>query len=403
MHVAYLINQYPGISHTFIRREIQALERHGVKVSRFAARLSKQGIVSEEDKAEAALTRYIVGAGAFALMRAIAASLLKRPGQSLAALALAVRLGWRSDAGLLRHIIYYGEALALAAWLRAASLSHVHAHFGTNSAAVALLAARINGAGYSMTVHGPEEFDKADGIALAEKVKRARFVVAVSSYGVSQLRRLVPPEYWERIKIVRCGVEKDFCSGESRPMANRPRFVSVGRLAEQKGQATLIEAIAILKGERRDFSVSIIGDGELRGALEKAARERGVADCVSFDGWRTPADVRAALESARALVLPSYAEGLPVTIMEAFCLGRPVISTWVAGIPELVIPAENGWLAPAGDAAALARAMAEALDAPEDDLLAKGRAGKARVAAMHDIDVIAVELKSLFARCAEVR
>lgn len=402
MHVAYLVNQYPGISHTFVRREIQALERQGVKVSRFAARAAKHGVISDEDKAEAALTRHIVGADPMLLLRAVADSLLAAPLRSIEAFFLACRLGWRSEAGLLRHFIYYGEGLVLAAWMRAAHLAHVHAHFGTNSATVALLAAHVNASGFSMTVHGPEEFDKPGLIGLAEKIRRSRFTAAVSNFGVSQLRRLVAPEHWDRIRIVRCGVEQDFCAGSGAHPA-RSRFVAIGRLSEQKGHATLIEAVAILKAERREVTVTIVGDGELRGALERDARARGVADRVILAGWKTPAEVRAEIEGSRALVLPSYAEGLPVSIMESFCLLRPVISTWVAGIPELVIPGENGWLTPAADARALAAAMTAALDAPDDDILAKGRAGKRRAAALHDIDAIAADLKNLFAEALEVR
>lgn len=399
MQVAYFVNQYPGISHTFVRREIQALERQGVAVRRFAARPSKQTVIADEDKAEAALTRYIVSAKKSVLLRAAIASLASAPGRSLAALGDAFKLGSCSEAGLLRHFIYYAEALALAAWLRDGDLRHVHAHFGTNSATVAMLAAQIAGVGFSMTVHGPEEFDKAGLIGLAEKIRACRFAVAVSSFGASQLRRLVPPAYWERIKVVRCGIEKAFYEGGCAPPPPRDHFVCVGRLSEQKGQITLIEAAGLLKAEGRAFTVSFIGDGEMRSALEEAARAQGVEDHVRFEGWRTPAEVRAAIEGARALVMPSYAEGLPVTIMEAFCLARPVISTYIAGIPELVIPGENGWLAPASDARALAAAMAEALDAPDADILAMGAAGKARVAALHDIDAIAGRLKALFEGC----
>jgi len=396
MHVAYLVNQYPGISHTFVRREIAALERAGVSVARFAARPSKQPIIADEDKAEAALTRYIVTAGKISLAADILRSLFSAPGRSLSALAEALRMGARSEAGLFRHLIYWAEAMALASWLREGGLAHIHAHFGTNSATLAMLAAPIAGAGYSFTVHGPEEFDKPGLISLAEKIKEARFVCAVSSYGASQLRRLVAPDLWERIKVVRCGIEKSYSARPSASFEPAPRFVSVGRLSEQKGQMTLIEAAARLKGEGRDFVVTLVGDGDMRGALERAAARLDVRDRIIFAGWKTPAGVRAEIEGARVFVLPSYAEGLPVSIMEAFSLARPVIATYVAGIPELVVPGENGWLAPAGDAGALAAAMGAALDAPDEAILAMGRAGAARVARDHDIDTIADQLKTLF-------
>lgn len=397
MKVAYLVNQYPGISHTFVRREIAALERAGLTVRRYAVRPSRQAVIADEDKAEASRTRYILRTPIMQLAGDILASIAAAPISSARAFALAVKLGWRSEAGLARHLVYFAEAAALACWMRREGLAHVHAHFGTNSASVAMLAARIGGAGFSMTVHGPEEFDKPGLIGLPEKIRASRFTAGVSCFGMSQLRRLVGPECWERIKIVRCGVEKTFYEGRETRAPSADQFVCVGRLCEQKGQLTLVEAAALLKERGRRFAITLVGDGEMRGAIEAAIARRGVADRVRIGGWRTPDEVRASIEGARALILPSYAEGLPVSIMEAFSLARPVISTYIAGIPELVIPGENGWLVPAGDAEALANAIAAALDAPDADIRAKGEAGRARVAAQHDIDAIARELKALFA------
>lgn len=400
MTIAYLINQYPGISHTFIRREIEALERRGRGVSRFAIRSSVHGLIAAEDRREAEKTRRIVGARPIALAGAILKSALARPGAALAAFCDAARMGVSSDAGLFRHFLYFGEAMALATWLRAGAIGHIHAHFGTNSATVAMLAARINGAAFSMTVHGPEEFDRALKIALAEKIRRAAFVAAVSSYGRSQLRRLVEPDHWEKIVIVPCGVDKSFHAGDPKPVRAANRFVAVARLSEQKGIPTLIEAAATLKRDGRSFHLTIIGDGELRGALE-AAIARGDLDAeVTLAGWKTPGEVRAAIEDAGVFVLPSYAEGLPVSIMEAMSLARSVISTYVAGIPELVIPGETGWLTPASDAEALSNVMAEAMATAPAALDAMGQKGRARVLARHDSDAAAAILSDAFDRFA---
>ncbi|HBS35805.1 MAG TPA: colanic acid biosynthesis glycosyltransferase WcaL [Parvularcula sp.] len=401
MTLAYLINQYPGISHTFIRREIEALERRGIAVARYAIRSSAHGLIATEDLREAEETRRIVGAAPAALAGAILNSALVRPGAVIAALADAIRQGAGSDAGVFRHLLYFAEAMALATWLRADAIGHIHAHFGTNSATVAMLAARINGGAFSMTVHGPEEFDRALTIALAEKIRRAAFVAAVSSYGRSQLRRLVEPEHWEKIVIVPCGVDKAFYSGALRPVCAANRFVAVARLSEQKGVPTLIEAAARLKRDGRSFSVTIIGDGELRGALEASIARAGLQSEIRLAGWKTPDEVRAAIEDAGVFVLPSYAEGLPVSIMEAMSLARPVISTYVAGIPELVVPNETGWLTPASDAEALAGAMAEAMDKGPAMLDAMGRRGRARVLARHDSDAAAAVLAAAFDRFAE--
>lgn len=398
MTIAYLINQYPGISHTFIRREIEALERRGVSIARFAIRSSAHAVIAAEDKREAEKTRRIVGAGAAALAGAIFQSALTRPAASLGALFGAARMGSASDAGLFRHLLYCAEALTLASWLRAGTAGHIHAHFGTNSATVAMLAAQVNGGSFSMTVHGPEEFDRAPKIALAEKIRRASFVAAVSHYGRSQLRRLVEPEHWDKIVIVPCGVDGAFYEGEPAPIQQSNRFIAVARLSEQKGIPTLIEAAAALKREGRAFHLAIIGDGEMRGAIEASIAREGLQSFVTLAGWKTPGDVRAAIEDAAVFVLPSYAEGLPVSIMEAMSLARPVISTYVAGIPELVIPGETGWLAPASDARALAGAMNDAMARPPADLGAMGRRARARVLARHDSDAAAAVLDEAFDR-----
>ncbi len=396
MRIAYLVNQYPAISHTFIRREIQALERQGVDIARYSVRRPRSGVISAEDRAEEERTRYILGAGPVALAVAALRSGLRLPLKSLSALASALRLGSRSEAGLLRHLFYWGEAMALADWLNREGLAHIHAHFGTNSAMVALLASRINGGGFSLTAHGPEEFDKAELIALPEKLRAARFSAAISNFGASQLRRLVSSDYWDRIKIVRCGVDRGFYENRATPVPDEKRFVAIGRLAAQKGWMSLVEAAAALKTEGREFTVTLVGDGELRGEIERGLLRLDVADRFELRGWLTPDEVRTEIARSRALVLPSYAEGLPVSIMEAFALERPVISTFVAGIPELVTPGESGWLTPAGDAGALAAAMREALDAAPAELERMGCAGKRRVIADHDIDRIASGLKALF-------
>jgi glycosyltransferase involved in cell wall biosynthesis len=266
-----------------------------------------------------------------------------------------------------------------------------------------MLAAVVNDATFSMTVHGPEEFDKPGQIGLARKIEAASFVAAVSSFGMSQLRRFVDPENWDRIEIVPCGIEKSFHE-DARAMPNaKARFVCVGRLCEQKGQLTLIEAAAEARRRGADFELALVGDGEMRGDIEAAVSRLGLERVVSLVGWKTPAEVRAEIESSHAFILPSYAEGLPVSIMEAMALGRPVISTYVAGIPELVLPGENGWLAPAGDAAALADAMTAALEAPAGRLAEMGAAARARALARHDVDAVAQRLAALFSRVQERR
>ncbi len=403
MKIAYFVNQYPGISHSFIRREIQALERRGVDVERFAIRPAADPVFSDEDTAEAAKTRHIVTASKSTLFLSICRTLSRRPLGALRAFADAMKHGRCSEAGLFRHLLYFGEALVLADWMANASTSHVHAHFGTNAAMIAMLATRLGDVSYSVTVHGPEEFEKPAAIALREKVERAAFVIAISQYGAAQLKKLTAPAAWAKIKIVHCGVEKDFFEVDAVAPPKDARFVCVGRLCAEKGQIDLIHAVKKVRARIPGISLSLIGDGPMRPAIEAAIEESGLGSAVSVDGWKSPTDVRAAILGARAFVLPSYAEGLPVSIMEALSLRRPVISTYIAGIPELIANGGCGWLTPAGDVEAIAAAMEAAARADDAALTAMAEEGFRRVTARHDIDREVAKLARHFEDAVETR
>lgn len=399
MRIAYLVNTYPSPSHSFIRREIRALERRGVAVHRFALRRDRAALVDPADREELALTEHVLEHG-LAVPIALLAAALRRPARALAALGMAVRLSRRGGPGLARHLAYLAEAGYLSERCRALGVSHVHAHFGTNSASVAMLAATLGGPTYSFTVHGPEEFDRPEALALGEKATRAAFTVAVSSFGRSQICRWTDAAAWDRVRVVHCGIEPS-CFPVMAPMPDGPlRLVSIGRLAEQKGQILLVDALAAAVSAGAGASLTLVGDGPMRGAIEARIADRGLGDRVTITGWVDEARVRAELAAAHALVMPSFAEGLPMVIMEAMAAGRPVLSTYVAGIPELVRPGETGWLVPAGDASALAAAIGAIAAVPRPALAAMGEAGRTRVLARHDVDGEAARLAALFAPLA---
>jgi glycosyltransferase involved in cell wall biosynthesis len=399
MKVAYLVNQYPKTSHTFIRREILALEEQGHEVERVSVRRTDDPIVDESDQREVARTRVILDVGPAGLLQALARTALAMPSRFAEALAITLRIGWVSERGLLRNFAYLAEACVLERWLRDAGTQHVHAHFGTNSTAVALLCHVLGGPGYSFTTHGPEEFDKPLMIALREKLERARFAVAISSFCRSQLFRHCSYGHWPKIHIVRCGLDRDFLEAQPVPMPARPRIVNVGRLHEQKGQMLLVEAFARVVEKHPDAELVLVGDGELRREIEQAIDRLGIRKNVRITGWASNTRVREELESGRCLVLPSFAEGLPVVIMEALALARPVLSTYVAGIPELV-DGGAGWLVPAGSVDALAEAIDEVLAADVSALDARGKEGQARVRDRHDARKEAQRLAELFERYA---
>lgn len=396
MRIAYVVNQYPKVSHSFIRREIQALERAGTDVQRIAMRGWRDELVDAEDTRERERVRYVLRGGALPLLGAATYCLMTRPGRFATALALAWRTSRGSDKGRWRHFVYFLEACLVARWVGRDRVCHLHAHFGTNSTDVAMLAAGLAGVGFSFTVHGPEEFDRSHAIALAEKVARARFVVAVSSFGRSQLYRILAPAHWAKVHVVRCGLDRSsFGHAEVCPNAG-PRLVCVGRICEQKGQLLLVDALAALRERGVPFMIVFAGDGELRGELERRIDARGLRDAARITGWISGPQVQHELLQARALVLPSFAEGLPVVIMEAMALGRPVVTTFVAGIPELVAHGETGWLVPAGDVPALADAIERCLAADVPTLARVGGQARQRVLEQHDVDVEARRLMQLF-------
>jgi colanic acid/amylovoran biosynthesis glycosyltransferase len=397
MRIAYLINRYPKVSHSFIRREIQALERRGINVMRIAIRGWNDQLVDADDAREREHTRYVLQGGALPLILAFVRLLLSHPIRTLQALALELKMARRSERPLPVHLIYLAEACQIYLWLQQENITHLHAHFGTNSAEVAMLVNMLGGPPWSFTVHGPEEFDKPHQIGLAEKIRRAAFVVAVSSYGRSQLYRLVEHFYWPKIKVVHCGLDRKFLDETpDQPLSSR-RLVCVGRICEQKGQLLLLEAAKILAAKGVDFELVLAGDGEMRAEAEQFIADHDLKSKVRITGWISNDQVRDELLTARALVLPSFAEGLPVVIMEAMALRRPVISTFIAGIPELVVTGEHGWLVPAGDVQALCCAVQSCIAASDNQLATLGQANQDRVRHYHDSDHEALKLEKLFA------
>lgn len=396
MRIAYFINQYPKVSHSFIRREILALERQGIEVQRIALRGWDGELQDSDDIAERSKTRYVLENGVKGLLKPLLEVLRAQPRRFFSALWLALRMGRRADRSWPYHLIYLAEACRVVQWLQAFGAEHVHAHFGTNSTEVVMLANALGGPPYSFTVHGPEEFDKPQFLHIDEKVRRAAFVAAVSSYGRSQLYRWVAHAHWNKVKVVHCGLEAAFHAGPPVPVPAVPRLVCVGRLCEQKGQLLLLEAAQKLAAQGKAFELVLAGDGEMRAEIETLIVRHGLQGQVRITGWISSGQVREELLAARALVLPSFAEGLPVVIMEAMALRRPVLTTYVAGIPELVRPGENGWLFPAGAVQELAAAMADCLGQPDEVLQRMGDAAHQRVLERHDIDTEVAKLASYF-------
>ncbi|MBE9011498.1 glycosyltransferase [Pseudanabaenaceae cyanobacterium LEGE 13415] len=393
--IAYLINQYPKVSHSFIRREIHAIEKCGLAVGRYAIRSCRAELVDEADQKELALTRTVLESGVATLIKSLIKTVLTRPTQVFQALKLAVKLGRRSDRGVLRHLIYLAEACVLNDWFKEDGVQHIHAHFGTNSTTVAMLCTALGGPTYSFTIHGPEEFDTIQSLSIVEKVERSSFVATVSSFSKSQLYRWCEQSQWHKVNVIHCGVDRAFFT-ESTPIPVEPRIVCIGRLCEAKGQLLLIEAIKPIAAAGIPIKLVFVGDGAIRPQLEAMIAAENLQNHVEITGWASNEEVRKQILAARALVLPSFAEGLPVALMESLALHRPVISTYIAGIPELVIPDQCGWLVPSGSIADLTEAIKSAITLPSEVLEQMGRTGAERVVQYHDAATEAQKLVALF-------
>ena len=396
MKVAYLTSQYPKVSHSFIRREILALEQLNVDIDRISIRGWADTLVDPVDIQERIKTRYVLKRGLIGLLIAALKVMINRPIRLAKAVVIAISLGFRADKAWPYHIIYLLEACQVLLWLKENNVQHIHVHFGANATEVALLSRALGGPSYSFTVHGPEEFDKPEFIKLAEKINASEFVIAISSYCRSQIFRWIPYEQWYKVKEVHCGIEDSFHDVPKAPITKNPKLVCIGRICEQKGQLLLIDAVNILAKRGVDFELVLGGDGDLRSQVEEKVKFYGLGNKVRITGWISSDQVREEILNSKALVLPSFAEGLPVVIMEAMALRRPVISTYIAAIPELIITGENGYLFPAGDVEVLADTLEYFLALPGECVQEMGELAYQRVLGRHSASIEANKLALLF-------
>lgn len=400
MKIAYLVNQYPKPSHTFVKREVLAIEATGIEVRRFSIRRTTDKLSDPQDRVELAKTRAVLDAGILGLLTAMLGQAITRPAAFLRALKLTIKIARRAGRGRLKHLAYLAEACVLYRWLQRDGVSHIHSHFATNGTTVVMLCRVLGGPPYSFTIHGPTDFDYAIVLALDEKVAHAAFVAAISDFCRSQLFRWCAYEHWPKIRVVRCGIDANFLAAPPIPVGDAPRFVSVGRLCEAKAQPLMIDAAAALRDRGLDFELVLAGDGPMRPQLQQMIDCYGLKDRVKLAGLVTSDQVKQLILSSRAMLLPSFAEGLPVVLMEAMALGRPVVSTTIAAIGELVEDGVSGWLIPPSNLPRLIGAMGEVLAASPERLGEMGRAGAEKAREDHDITKIAAQLRDLFEQSA---
>lgn len=357
--IGYLASQYPAASHTFIRREVEAVRALGVPVSTYAVRRAPHPIDGEREKRAQAETFTILDTPPLRLVAAALAEGASRPARAFATLRLALRHRVPGLKALVWALFHFTEALVLAGRLRRDGVRHLHNHFGNAGATVGMLAAQQAGIGWSLTLHGISEFDYPAGNLLPAKLEHARFAACVSWFGMAQAMRLTAPALWPKLALVRCAIDPaDLPPEPVRDAAAGARqIVCVGRLSPEKGQAGLLDALGRLVADRPELRLTLVGDGPEQAALVARAALMGLEGRVSFAGRLDEGATLAAIAASDLLVLPSFMEGLPIVLMEAMALGVPVIASRVAGIPELVIDGETGLLVDPANWAALATAI----------------------------------------------
>jgi colanic acid/amylovoran biosynthesis glycosyltransferase len=345
VRLAFLTSQYPAASHTFIRREVEALRELGWSIDTFSVRRpGADEAVSRADKAEADGTFYLLKQSVGAFLAADAATLFSRPGRYLMTLRLALDHRAPGARGLFLGLAHFAEAVLLARELKRRRTTHLHNHFANSAATVGLLASRLLGIRWSFTMHGISETDYPAGLMLGRKIEAAEFVACVSWFGRAQGMRLVSADQWHKMHVIRCGLPFDRIPPKGPAEGNRRTIICVGRLSPEKGQAGLLQSFEILRPRHPELRLRLVGDGPERASLEALAKELGLLDAVTFTGRLPEEDTLAEIAGSDLLVLPSFMEGLPIVLMEAMAAGVPVIASRVAGIPELVEDDKTGLL-----------------------------------------------------------
>ncbi|MEM8959583.1 MAG: glycosyltransferase [Pseudomonadota bacterium] len=393
--VAYLVSGYPKLSHTFIQREVAGLRAAGLDVLTCSVRRPGPADLAGPEEREAAATTFYVLARARNLWHLISdhlALLAMRPGGWLQALALAWRTRPPGLKALLWQLFYFAEAGVLARYLSRKGARHLHAHFANAGGSVAMLSAAMAEIPYSFTMHGPAEFFEARHWRLDEKVARARFVACISHFCRSQLMVFADRAHWPKLRIVHCGVDPARYDGQRPPPGQRLLFV--GRLAGEKGVPVLLEALAALRSRHPEVHLTLVGDGPEQAELETLAGTLGIANRMTFTGAASQNAVAEHLRRADIFVLPSFAEGVPVVLMEAMAARLPVVTTRIAGIAELVEDRVSGLLVPPGDTESLTARLSDLLGDP-DARARMGTAGRAAVEARFSIHIESARLATL--------
>ena len=402
MKLAYVVSHYPTANHTYILREIRQLRSCGfeIDVVAISGDTRPPSALTDEERDERARTYVVKRAGARAIAAAHLAVLARRPAAYARGLWFAVRLGRADARAVAYNLVYFAEAVVAGRVLEQRGFERVHTHYATN---VAVIAARIFPFRLSATIHGSAEFIDPEAHRLREKVAACSFVCAISQFGRSQLMRATSPAEWHKFELTPLGVAHPPAGVGREPAEAASRagrsfeLACVGQLQPAKGHHVLLDAVAALVAGGRDVRLVLVGDGPDRGALAAHVERLGLGGRVDFAGALNQHDVARVYASADAVVLASFAEGVPVVLMEAMSAGVPCVATRITGIPELIRDGVDGLLVTPSSVEELADAIARLIDAPAL-CTALAHSARQRVREHYDLSTNVARLAEVFRR-----
>ncbi|MDM8561464.1 glycosyltransferase family 4 protein [Candidatus Parabeggiatoa sp. HSG14] len=400
IRLGYLVSQYPAISHTFILHEIRRLRHLGFEIS--IASINSPDRSAEQltriEREEVTNTYYVKPDGIMGAIKAHFYTLLTQPLGYVRGLFFALRLGQFDLKKILYGFFYFVEAVMIGHWMRKMKLSHLHVHFAMAAASVGLIIHHIFPIRYSITVHGPDDFYDTPGNYLTPKILEAAFICCISHFARSQLMMLSPHTVWDKLELNRLGVDPHLFTPHSfREEPNPYEVLCVGRLVPVKGQFLLIEAVARLINEGRQLRLRLVGDGPDRQRLEDEVKQQQLTEQVIFEGAINQDRILEFYNSADIFILASFAEGLPIVLMEAMAMEIPCITTHITGIPELITNGKNGILVAASDIEALVEAITLLMD-NQNLRFQIGKSGRQRVLKDYKLQRNTEKLADIFRR-----
>jgi glycosyltransferase involved in cell wall biosynthesis len=399
--IAYVASEFPRLTETFILREVGEMERRGIAVSLFSIRPRPTGTLHADAKPYLEKTHYAPWFGA-AHIAAFFSLCARRPAGVMRGIGFLVRdaiAHARYPSVNLKTFLATGKLFLFTKQMEDEGVVHVHGHFANIPTTQAAFASRVLGITYSFTGHAWDIFVPRNQAGLAEKIHGAQFVATCTGFNSRLLSGLAQPADRARIVLNYHGLDL----ASYRPCATRDenRIVAGGSLVEQKGLRYLVDAAALLRDRGLDFRVEIVGDGPLFDALTERINQHQLAHLVALVGSMPHEELMLRMGTAAMVVLPcietddGFMDGIPNVLIESLALEVPVVSSNISGIPELVVPGENGFLNAPRDVPALADAIESLVGDPER-ARAMGRAGRARVEKMFDLKRNASELVSRF-------